>query len=47
MDRINAQHIEECGDRISGLDLSEIGEDGHGVANLLWRIAGYLKRRDR
>jgi hypothetical protein len=29
----------------SGLDLSAIGEDGHAVANLLWKISGYLKGR--
>jgi hypothetical protein len=45
-DRINAQFFEDAGNRVSGLELSEIGLDGHGVANLLWRIASYLKDRD-
>lgn len=36
--------IAEFFDR-AGLDLSEIGLEGHQVANTLWKIAGYLKRR--
>jgi len=47
LDRIAARIIEDAGNTVSGLDLSEIGEDGHAVANLLWKIAAYLKRRDR
>jgi len=47
MDRIVARHINDAGNFVSGLDLSEINEDGHAVANLLWKIAAYLKRRDQ
>lgn len=46
MDRVAAGHIENAGNIVSGLDLSEIGKDGHAVANLLWQIAAYLRRRD-
>jgi hypothetical protein len=45
-DQINAQFFEDAGNRASGLELSEIGLDGHGVANLMWRIASYLRSRD-
>ncbi len=45
-DRINAQFFDEAGNRVSGLILDEIGEDGHAVANLLWKISAYLKERD-
>ena len=45
-DRINARLLNEAGDTVSGLDLSEIGESGHGVANLLWKISAYLRKRD-
>lgn len=37
--------FETCGDHVSGLDLSEIGEDGHQVANLMWKISALMKRR--
>lgn len=47
MDRISARILDGAGNTVSGLDLSEIGEDGHAVANLLWKIAAYLKKRDR
>jgi hypothetical protein len=43
-DRINATYIETAGNTVSGLNLSPIGEDGHEVANLLWRIAAYLRK---
>lgn len=45
IDRINARYFDEAGNRASGLCLEEIGLDGHGVANTLWRISAYLKRR--
>lgn len=46
VDRIMAKHINNAGNIVSGLNLSEIGEDGHEVANLLWKISSYLKRRN-
>lgn len=45
IDRINARYFDEAGNRVSGLCLEEIGLDGHGVANTLWRISAYLKKR--
>lgn len=45
-DRINADQIESTANTISGLLLEEIGEDGHAVANKLWKIAAYLRKRD-
>jgi hypothetical protein len=44
-DRINARYFDEAGGRVSGLNLEEIGLDGHVVANTLWKISAYLKRR--
>jgi hypothetical protein len=46
-DRINASQIESTANTISGLILDEIGEDGHTVANKLWKIANYLRTRDQ
>jgi hypothetical protein len=46
-DRIAARIIEEAGNTVSGLDLSEINQDGHAIGNLLWRIAAYLRKGDR
>jgi len=45
IDRICARHIETAANIISGLELSEIGEDGHLVANKLWKIESYLRKR--
>lgn len=45
VDRMLAYDLERAGNTVSGLDLSEIGEDGHAVANKLWKIAGYLRNR--
>lgn len=45
-DKIMARQLDSAGNMVSGLDLSGIGEEGHGVANLLWKIAGYLRRRN-
>lgn len=45
IDRINARFFDEAGNRASGLCLEAIGESGHGVANLLWKISAYLERR--
>lgn len=47
MDRIAAAILEDAGNTVSGLALEEIGEDGHAVANKLWKIAGYLRKRDK
>jgi hypothetical protein len=44
-DKILAKVFEQCGNCASGLDLSAIDEDGHAIANKLWKIAAYLKRR--
>jgi hypothetical protein len=44
-DKVMAGIIEDAGDIVSGLDLTAIGEDGHEVANLLWKIAVYLRKR--
>jgi hypothetical protein len=35
-----------AGNLVSGLALEEIGEDGHLVANVLWKIAAYLRKRN-
>jgi hypothetical protein len=43
--RIIAAQLESAGNTVSGLRLEEIGEDGHAVANLLWKISAYLKGR--
>jgi hypothetical protein len=45
IDRINASFFDDAGNRASGLCLEEIGLDGHVVANMLWRISSYLRRR--
>jgi hypothetical protein len=44
-DKIVADLLDKAGNWVSGLDLSEIGEDGHAVANQLWKIAAYLRTR--
>jgi len=44
-DRINSRFFDAAGDRVSGLDLEEIGMDGHAEANRLWKIAEYLRNR--
>lgn len=44
-DRVMAKILENAANTVSGLELSEIGEDGHAVANKLWRIAAYLHTR--
>ncbi len=44
-DRFLAQVFDQAGNYASGLDLAPIGEDGHQVANLLWKISGYLRGR--
>jgi hypothetical protein len=44
-DKIIAEKMEQAGNWVSGLSLEEIGEDGHAVANKLWKIAAFLKKR--
>lgn len=45
-DAITAGYLETAGNIVSGLHLDPIGEDGHAVANLLWKIAAHLRRRE-
>jgi len=45
MDRMAASVMERAGNTVSGLCLDEIGEDGHLVANKLWKIAAFLRKR--
>lgn len=45
-DKVIARILDDAGNTVSGLDLSGIGKDGHGVANELWAIAGYIKNRN-
>lgn len=47
VDKILAEVFDRAGNCVSGLNLEPIGEDGHLVANLLWKISGYLKRRSQ
>jgi len=44
-DRVSAAIIEDAANVISGLRLEAIGEDGHSVANKLWRICSHLRQR--
>ena len=44
-DQILAEVFDRAGDCVSGLSLEAIDEDGHAVANKLWKISSYLKRR--
>jgi len=44
-DRIAARMIDSAANVISGLELSEINLNGHAVANELWRISSYLRKR--
>ena len=46
LDRILSRIVKEAGNTVSGLDLSACGEDGHALANRLWKVAYYLKVRD-
>jgi hypothetical protein len=45
IDRYLAREFDSAGDMASGLELSEIGEDGHAVANLLWKISSYYAKK--
>jgi hypothetical protein len=44
-DKIMASALDNAANIVSGLSLEAIGEDGHQVANLLWKISGYLRGR--
>jgi hypothetical protein len=44
-DKLIAEVFDRTGNLVSGLSLEPIGEDGHQVANLMWKISGYLKNR--
>lgn len=44
-DKLMADALNHAGNMVSGLDLEDIGEDGHAVADLLWKISGYLRHR--
>lgn len=44
-DRIIARELDKAASYVSGLILDEIDVDGHQVANMLWKISGYLKKR--
>lgn len=44
-DQILAEVFDRTGNLVSGLSLEAIDEDGHAVANLMWKISSYLKRR--
>jgi hypothetical protein len=45
IDLIIAEKLDHMGNVVSGLELSEIGEDGHALANKLWKVAHYLRTR--
>lgn len=42
-----ARQLDSAANTVSGLALEEIGEDGHAIANRLWRIAAHVRNRDR
>lgn len=44
-DKYLAKIFDSAGDTVSGLSLEGCGEDGHAVANKLWKISAYLRRR--
>jgi hypothetical protein len=45
-DKLLATALEHAANVVSGLELSDIDEDGHLVANKLWKISAYLRRRE-
>lgn len=45
-DQIIAEQLDRAGSIASGLALEAIGEDGHAVANLIWKIAAHVKQRN-
>lgn len=38
--------LDRAANAVGGLSLEDIGEDGHAIANRLWRVAAYLRNRD-
>jgi len=46
IDKITADYLASAGNRLSGLDLEEIGMDGHDLANRVWRVVEYLRTRN-
>jgi hypothetical protein len=45
--QIIASQLDSTANVVSGLALDDIGEDGHALANRLWRIAAHLRNRER
>lgn len=45
--QVIAALLDRAANTVSGLSLEDIGEDGHQVANKLWKIAAHLRARDR
>jgi hypothetical protein len=44
-DHIIADLLDKAGNWVSGLALEAIGEDGHAIANRLWKVTAYLRNR--
>lgn len=44
-DRLAGEAFHRAGTIADGLNLDEIGEDAHAVANVLWSITAYLQKR--
>jgi hypothetical protein len=44
-DQIIAELLDRAGNWVSGLALEDIGEDGHAIANTLWKVTAYLRNR--
>jgi len=40
-----ARHLNSAANVVSGLVLDGCGEDGHALANRLWRVVGFLRQR--
>lgn len=45
--RVIASQLDSAANVVSGLALGDIGEDGHALANRLWKIAAHMRNRDR
>lgn len=45
VDLNNARFFDDAANRVSGLRLEECGEDGHAIANKLWKVSEFLKQR--
>lgn len=43
-ENIIARDLDHAANIVSGLHLGPIEEDGHYVANLLWRISAYVRK---